>query len=123
MARILIVDDSNTEIHVFTRMLEKHGHEVLVAKDGQKGLDLAVSQTPDLILMDIVMPGMDGFQATRRISTNPTTKHIPIIMISTKDQETDQIWAMRQGATAYIIKPIDEYTLTNMVKDILIAKR
>lgn len=111
MARILIVDDSSTEVHIFTRMLQNHGHEVLVAKNGAEGLEVARSQIPDLILMDIVMPEMDGFQATRAIHKDPQTQNIPVVMISTKSQETDQIWAKRQGAQDYIIKPIEEQEL------------
>jgi twitching motility two-component system response regulator PilH len=121
MASILIVDDSNTEVHVFTKMLEKHGYEILVAKTGEEGIELAQQNKPDLILMDIVMPGMDGFQATRKLSKNAETANIPIIIISTKSQQTDKIWGMRQGAKDYLIKPVTENTLISKIKSVLAA--
>ena len=105
MAQILIVDDSPTEVFAIKRMLEGEGHETLVANNGEEGIELARSDKPDLILMDVVMPGMNGFQATRELSRDPNTAAIPIIMVSTKDQETDRIWGLRQGAREYLTKP------------------
>ena len=119
MARILIVDDSSTEVHAFARMLENNNHEVLIASNGAEGLAKAKEAIPDLILMDIVMPEMDGFQATRLINRAPETAHIPIIIISTKSQETDKVWAQRQGAQAYIVKPIEENTLIEIITPFL----
>lgn len=119
MAKVLIVDDSPTEIHALTRMLERNGHQVATAKNAEEGLPLAQAQVPDLILMDIVMPGMNGFQATRLLQTHPQTSDIPVVIISTKDQQTDQIWGKRQGARAYLIKPFTEKTLMETVKTIL----
>jgi twitching motility two-component system response regulator PilH len=106
MAVILIVDDSPTEMHLFQNMLEKGGFETLVADSGEEGIRQAQRTRPDCILMDVVMPGMNGFQATRKLTQDPDTKNIPVIMITTKDQETDKIWGMRQGAADYLIKPV-----------------
>ena len=105
MARILIIDDSPTEIIAFTRMLTTQGHEIFSASNAEEGLARAQELKPDLILMDVVMPGMNGYQATRRLSRNPSTKNIPVMMITTKDQETDRIWGLRQGARDYVVKP------------------
>lgn len=116
MANILIVDDSPTEIHVLQGLLEKHGHRVDSVMSGEEGIARAKATKPNLILMDVVMPGMNGFQATRAISKDPETKHIPIIIVSTKDQETDRVWGMRQGAKDYISKPVDENDLMGKIK-------
>lgn len=119
MAKILIVDDSPTEIHALTRMLERNAHTVAAAKTAEEGIAMAQAQSPDLILMDIVMPGMNGFQATRQLRNIPQTSGIPVVIISTKDQQTDQIWGKRQGARAYLIKPFTEKTLMDTVKTLL----
>ncbi len=111
MAVILIVDDSPTELHLFQGMLEKNGFGTLVADSGEEGLRQARNRAPDCILMDVVMPGMNGFQVTRKLVQDPATAHIPVIMITTKDQETDKIWGMRQGAVDYLVKPVTEKDL------------
>ncbi len=121
MAKILIVDDSPTEVHVLTTMLTKNGHEIVVATCGEDGVEMAKTQMPDLILMDVVMPGMNGFQATRQISKNEATAVIPVIMVTTKDQETDKVWAMRQGAKDYLVKPVQEKALIEHVNKVLSA--
>jgi len=119
MAKVMIVDDSPTEVHVLTTMLTKNGHDVITAVSGEDGVEMAKSEQPDLILMDVVMPGMNGFQATRQISKNDETSSIPVIMVTTKDQETDKVWAMRQGAKDYIVKPVQEKALIEHVNMIL----
>lgn len=119
MANILIVDDSPTEVHVFKTMLEKNGHKVNVAETGEAGIKKAQEILPDLILMDIVMPGMNGFQATRQLSTIEATAKIPVIIVTTKDQETDKVWGIRQGAKDYIVKPVKEKDLIERVKTAL----
>ncbi|QKZ07238.1 MULTISPECIES: twitching motility response regulator PilH [Pseudomonas] len=119
MARILIVDDSPTEMYKLTGMLEKHGHEVLKAENGADGVALARQEKPDAVLMDIVMPGLNGFQATRQLNKEPETAHIKVIMITTKDQETDRIWGTRQGAKDYLTKPVDEETLIRTLNAVL----
>ncbi len=121
MANILIVDDSPTETHVMTAMLKKHGFTVLTAGSGEDGINTAKTDKPDLILMDIVMEGMNGFQASRQISTNPETSNIPIIMVSTKDQETDKMWGLRQGAKDYVTKPAKEKELISKINALLNA--
>ena len=108
MKKILIVDDSPTEIHKLRNLLTKHGFEALVAESGEAGIALARRDRPDVILMDIVMPGMNGFQATRQLTSNQDTRDIPVIIVTTKGQETDRMWGTRPGAKAYLTKPINE---------------
>lgn len=109
--KILVVDDSPTERHVLTDMLLKAGYTVVIADSGEQAIEVAKSEIPDVILMDVVMPGMNGYQATRTITREETTRHIPVIMCTSKGQETDKIWGMRQGAHDYMVKPIDSATL------------
>jgi twitching motility two-component system response regulator PilH len=106
MALILIVDDSPTEVHVMQKALERHGYKTAAAADGAEGIRLAREMSPDLIFMDIVMPGMNGYQATRTLASDPKTSAIPIVMVTTKGQETDRIWGLRQGAIDYMVKPV-----------------
>jgi len=119
MAVILIIDDSPTELHLFQGMLEKSGFETLVADSGEEGLKQARLSRPDCILMDVVMPGMNGFQATRKLSQDAKTADIPVIMITTKDQETDKIWGMRQGAVDYLVKPVDAKQLIAKINAVM----
>jgi twitching motility two-component system response regulator PilH len=119
MARILIVDDSPSQLMGIRRIVEKLGHEALTAEDGAAGVEAAKRELPDLILMDVVMPNLNGFQATRSITREPTTKHIPIVLVTTKDQDTDRVWGMRQGAKAYITKPFSETELADMIQQML----
>ena len=115
MARILIVDDSPSQLMGIRRIVEKLGHEALTAEDGAAGVEAAKRELPDLILMDVVMPNLNGFQATRSITREPTTKHIPVILVTTKDQDTDRVWGMRQGARAYLTKPFSESELAEII--------
>ncbi len=115
MAKVLIVDDSPTETHKLTSMLEKHGHSVVSAGNGTAGVSCAKAELPDVVLMDVVMPGLNGFQATRQLSKAKETANIPVIMVTTKDQETDRVWGMRQGAKAYLTKPIEESELIKTI--------
>jgi twitching motility two-component system response regulator PilH len=121
MAVVLIVDDSPTELHLFQNMLEQNGFGTLVADSGEEGLRQAAASRPDCILMDVVMPGMNGFQATRKLTKDPDTAGIPVIMITTKDQETDKIWGMRQGAVEYLVKPIDAKQLVAKINAVMAA--
>ena len=109
--KILIVDDSPTERHVLNDMLTKSGYEVVASDNGEDAILKAKTVKPDLILMDVVMPGLNGFQATRAISRDAATKHIPIVLCTSKSQETDKIWGMRQGARDYVVKPVDKNEL------------
>lgn len=115
MARILIVDDSPSQLMGIRRIVEKLGHEALTAEDGAAGVEAAKRELPDLILMDVVMPNLNGFQATRSITREPTTKHIPVILVTTKDLDTDRVWGMRQGAKAYLTKPFSETELADAI--------
>jgi twitching motility two-component system response regulator PilH len=119
MARVLIVDDSPSQLLGLQRIVEKLGHQVVTAEDGAAGVEAAKRELPDLILMDVVMPNLNGFQATRQISKDPATSHIPVILVTTKDQETDKVWGMRQGAKAYVTKPVNEAELTETIKEVL----
>ncbi len=121
MAHILLVEDSPTDTRVFTTMLERNGHRVSVAVSAEDGLELARRDKPDLVMMDIILPGMNGFQATRALSRDPETEHIPVIIVSTKGMETDKVWGLRQGAKDYVVKPPEEKDLLRRI-DMLIAQ-
>ena len=116
---ILIVDDSPTEVHVFKKLLEKQGYRIITAADGQEGLDVAKRVHPDLIIMDVVMPVLNGFQATRKLRNDQDTATIPVIMVTTKGQETDINWGKRQGANEYLVKPVMPAELLTKIKALL----
>ncbi len=113
---VLVVDDSPTDVHVLTEILKTQGYSVSVAQDGEEGVAKTKADKPDLVIMDVVMPGMSGFEATRAISKDPETSHIPVIICTTKDQETDKAWGLRQGARDYIVKPINAKVLVQKIK-------
>lgn len=113
---ILVVDDSPTERYFLTDLLRKNGFEIVAAETGEEGVAKAKQEKPDLILMDVVMPGLNGFQATRMLSRDPSTKAIPVIMCTTKNQETDRVWGLRQGAIDYLVKPIVAEALLAKIK-------
>lgn len=119
MALVLIVDDSPTEVHVLSGYLQKHGFTTATAADGNEGIDKARELKPDVILMDVVMPGLNGFQATRELARHPETSSIPIVMVTTKGLETDKIWGLRQGAADYLVKPVTEAQLVEKVRAVL----
>ena len=119
MARILIVDDSPTQLIGIQRIVEKLGHQTLTAEDGAAGVALAKAELPDLILMDVVMPNLNGFQATRQLSREGSTRDIPVVLVTTKDQDTDRMWGMRQGARAYLTKPFSESDLSDVIGRLL----
>jgi twitching motility two-component system response regulator PilH len=121
MARILIVDDSPSQLLGIQRIVEKLGHESLTAEDGAAGVEVAKRELPDMVLMDVVMPNLNGFQATRTLSRESTTKHIPVILVTTKDQDTDRMWGLRQGAKAYLTKPFSEDELAEVIERIFNA--
>ena len=105
--KILVVDDSPTERHVLVELLTRKGYQVLTAESGEEGIEKAKNEQPDLVLMDVVMPGLNGYQATRTLTRDDATKHIPVIVCTSKGQETDKIWGLRQGAQDYMVKPIN----------------
>ena len=119
MTRVLIVDDSPTEAYKLRTLLEKNGYTVLGADNGAEGVAKARALRPDVVLMDVVMPGLNGFQATRQLTKDEETAHIPVIIITTKDQETDRVWGKRQGAKDYLTKPVDEQLLIDAIKKVL----
>lgn len=120
MARILIVDDSPTDVQNLKNILQKAGHQVSDVQTGAEAITRAKAEKPDCIIMDVVMPGVNGFQATRSLTKDPETAHIPVIVVSAKDQETDRVWALRQGAKEYLVKPLMKDTdLLDKIKAVL----
>ena len=119
MARILIVDDSPSQLLGIQRIVEKLGHQSITAEDGASGVEVAKRELPDMVLMDVVMPNLNGFQATRSLSREDSTKHIPVVLVTTKDQDTDRMWGMRQGAKAYLTKPFSEQELADVIEQTL----
>jgi twitching motility two-component system response regulator PilH len=119
MALVMIVDDSPTEVHVMRTALEKQGFETVAAADGSECVKLARQMRPDLILMDVVMPGINGFEATRTLARDPQTKGIPVVIISTKSQETDKIWGLRQGAVDFLVKPVSAAALVAKAREVI----
>ncbi len=112
---ILIVDDSPTERFFATELLTKAGYNVSTAESGEEGIAKAKAHKPDLILMDVVMPGLNGYQATRTLTRDEETKNIPVIVCTTKGQETDKIWGLRQGAADYVVKPVNPEELLKKI--------
>jgi twitching motility two-component system response regulator PilH len=116
MARVLIIDDSPTDKLAIYSMLKKYGHNFLFADGGLAGIATAKEKQPDVILMDVVMPDVNGYQATRRLAQDKDTAHIPVVMVSSKTQESDRVWGMRQGARAYVCKPANEAELAGLIR-------
>jgi twitching motility two-component system response regulator PilH len=119
MPRVLIVDDSPTETYKMETILKKYGYSVSKAENGEDGVAVAKKEQPDLVLMDVVMPGLNGFQATRQLSKTKETAHIPVIIVTTKDQPTDKLWGKRQGAKGYLVKPVDDAKLIDAIKQVM----
>ena len=105
--KILVVDDSKTELHHLADLLGKRGYLVRTAENGEEAMRRLGEDKPDLVLMDVVMPGQNGFQLTRTITRDPRFADVPVIMCTSKNQETDKVWGMRQGARDYIVKPVN----------------
>ena len=114
--KILLVDDSKTELHFLSELLGKRGYAVRMARNGEEAMRCLAEETPDLILMDVVMPGQNGFQLTRSITRDPRFADVPVIMCTSKNQETDKVWGMRQGARDYIVKPVDAAELFHKIE-------
>lgn len=114
--KVLIVDDSKTDTRIVSDFLTSQGYTVLTARNAEEGLRKARQEGPDCILMDIVMPGMSGFQATRNLAGDPATAAIPVIMLSSKGMESDKVWASRQGAADYLVKPVRKDSLINTLR-------
>ncbi len=114
--KILVVDDSKTELHHLSDVLGKRGYTVRTAENGEEAMRRLEEEKPDLILMDVVMPGQNGFQLTRAITRDPRFSGVPVIMCTSKNQETDKVWGMRQGARDYIVKPVNPDELIAKIK-------
>ncbi len=114
--KVLIVDDSPTEVLRLRSILESNGYRVLSAGNGDDGIREAQLAQPDVILMDVVMPGLNGFQATRQLHRDPATANIPVVILSTKGQPTDRVWGLRQGAADYLVKPVSEGALVEVIE-------
>ena len=113
---ILLVDDSKTELHHLSELLSKRGFSVRTAENGEEAFKRLEEAVPDLILMDVVMPGQNGFQLTRAITRDERYAGVPIIMCTSKGQETDKVWGMRQGASDYVVKPVKAEELLAKIK-------
>ncbi|HBF09355.1 MAG: response regulator [Pseudomonadota bacterium] len=120
---VLIIDDSPAEVVRFESILHANDFVTTAVNTGEEGIEVAARLKPDIILMDVVMGGMNGFQATRKITSQEATQHIPIIMVTTKDQTTDRVWAQRQGAKGYLTKPVDEDLLLSTISELLDLKK
>lgn len=118
MARILVVEDSPTELFQLRAILEKNGFQVLTAENGKDGVAMAREELPDAVLMDVVMPGLNGFQATRQLTKGSETRNIPVVIVTTKGQKTDVLWGKRQGAAGYLTKPVDERLLIKTLREL-----
>ena len=116
--KILVVDDSETDRTYLTEMLEKAGFTVATAESGEECLTKVEVDTPDLVLMDILMPGLNGFQTTRALSKNPKTENIPVIVCTGKESATDRMWAIRQGAKECVIKPVQAEELLAKIQSL-----
>ncbi len=119
MARVMVVDDSPTDVEHLRQILQRAGYQVLQATSGQDAIDMIRLERPDCVVMDVVMPGINGFQATRTLSRDPQTASIPIVVVSSKNQETDRLWALRQGAKEYVVKPVKERELIAKINSVL----
>ena len=114
--KILLVDDSKTELHHLSELLTKRGYAVRTAENGEEAMRRLGEEKPDLILMDVVMPGQNGFQLTRTITRDPRYAGLPVIMCTSKNQETDRVWGLRQGAKDYVVKPVDPDELVSKIR-------
>ena len=114
--KILLVDDSKTELHYLSELLTRKGFVVRTAENGEEAMRRLADDKPDLILMDVVMPGQNGFQLTRSITRDPRFADVPVIMCTSKGLETDKVWGMRQGARDYVVKPVDADELIAKIK-------
>ena len=119
MAHILIIDDSPTDTNLVKTMLEQQGYQTSEASNGEEGIQKAKETQPNLVIMDVVMPGLNGFQATRKITKNPATSSIPVLIVSSKNMESDRAWGLMQGAKDFLVKPIEQEVLLTTVKKLL----
>ncbi|MEK8024717.1 MAG: twitching motility protein PilH [Pseudomonadota bacterium] len=116
--KILVVDDSKTELHHLSELLGRHGYAVRTAESGDEALRSLAAERPDLVLMDVVMPGQNGFQLTRQITRDPRWIDLPVIICTSKNQETDRVWGLRQGARDYVVKPVQADDLIAKIRQL-----
>jgi twitching motility two-component system response regulator PilH len=121
MPKILIVDDSPAQLYSLQKIVEEGGHHTVTAESGEQALKVASDENPELILMDIVMPGMSGYQAKRKLGRKESTRHIPVIFVSTKSGEADRVWGLRQGAKEYVTKPVNRHKLLTAISAAMAA--
>jgi len=121
MPKILIVDDSPTQLYQLRQIVEQGGHQIVTAESGERAIELAGCEHPEVILMDIVMPGMSGYQAKRHLGREESTRHIPVIFVSSKDGEADRAWGLRQGAREYVTKPVNPNLLLTAISEAMAA--
>ena len=121
MPKVLIVDDSPVQLYHLRKLVEEGGHDALTADSGERALEVAADQCPEVILMDIVMPGMSGYTATRKLGKSHYTRHIPVIFVTSKDSETDRQWGLRQGAREYVTKPVNPNLLLTAISEAVAA--
>ena len=121
MTKVLIVDDSPAQLYCLRQIVEQAGHQTVTADCGEKAIELAEDENPQVILMDIVMPGMSGYQAKRKLGKAESTRHIPVIFVSTKDGEADRAWGLRQGAREYVTKPVNPNLLLTAISEAMAA--
>ena len=121
MPKVLIVDDSPAQLYSLRRLIEQAGHQALVAESGEQALEVAAVERPAVILMDIVMPGMSGYQATRKLGRIESTRHIPVIFVSSRNGEADREWGLRQGAREYVTKPVNPALLLTAISEAMAA--
>jgi twitching motility two-component system response regulator PilH len=121
MSKVLIVDDSPTQLYQLRQIVERGGHQIVTAESGEQALELANFEHPNVILMDIVMPGMSGYQAKRQLGREESTRHIPVIFVSSKDGEADRAWGLRQGVTEYVTKPVNPDLLLTAISEAMAA--
>jgi twitching motility two-component system response regulator PilH len=119
MPTILIVDDLPSQAQLMANVVQSLGHQAIIVNDGKDALNAAKTTHPHLILMDVVMPGMNGFEACRKIKRDKDTANIPVVIVSTKDQETDKFWATKQGANGYVTKPFSPDALAATIRSYL----
>ncbi len=120
LGKILIVEDSKSELELMSHYLNESGYNVIKASGGKEALEKALSEQPDVIVTDVVMPGMSGFELCRSLKRNPATEKVPIVICSSKNQEIDRLWAMKQGADAYVTKPYTREQLLRAIKSVAI---
>lgn len=119
--KVLIVDDSPAQLYSLRKLVEAAGHQAVIAESGEQALAVAASECPEVILMDIVMPGMSGYQATRKLTRTESTRHIPVIFVSARNGEADRQWGLRQGAREYLTKPVNPSVLLTAISEAMAA--